>query len=1224
MAVAAVAVSRASLDAAEEERLDERRRLVSQITEFTSGVYGTKNLATAAARTPFPQDDAALASRLLQQFRTSGIGDPTALAAVVRRDGTSLAVSPRGSLPPLDELGDAWESALAGKSARTDGFRYDGRMAWATTAPIGFGTPWGVLVVVQHTGATSAQLFVQKVGTLRTGDGGLFWLDRQGRTLISWDPSREGTVATDPQVLASRPVGSTVTTTRGQGSDEVTTISMRTADGLTVGFEQRTEALFDDLRVEQRRRDLTLLGVFTIAAVGLLVSFLRRLRTVRANRARLDALLHNAQDLVLVAGRDGTLSFVSPAIAQLLGHDARAWLGRSLFDLAPGKDAERLRELLADPSGGSAPCDVRLQTSTGGHRWFDVEAGDHTENPDVRGVLLTCREIGRRKELQEELVHQARHDALTGLPNRTVLIELLTEQLGGTAAAPPALLFVDLDRFKAVNDTWGHAAGDAVLRTVADRMVDVLGTDDVACRFGGDEFGIVLAAAGERRAVDVARRLCASTAEPVILANGALAEVGASVGVAVPGPDDDAETLLRAADEAMYRAKQQGRGGYVIHDAAPADSAAGPLALAPDATPPEPSDGEAATAAEPAPEPAPAPAPAPESHPAQESHPAREAEPVRAVASARVESRRLLTFAPLIAAVVAIVTVAGVGVWQTRQAQETAERQRTAERLRMTEGVAEYATILANPQRLLAPINAAPWSLDGSVVDSLVLQAIVASDLGGEGALVRLLDVDGGVLASDGEVAPPGIKIGDKAWQTALAGRVGYVPLVESDGKFYGCYAIPVLRDDRPGGIVVVAQLLTESLAQRLLEILGSLGFGDGGISTVEQSGIAVNSWNRAVIGRRLLDPGVVPSLPVGRASVVDGPPNDVTLAASITSTRDSDPKAAVFRQPQEAFYGDLRTGQTARDLTLLAVVLMALGLLCAATWRRERALRRRERRLDAMLRHAHDIVAVLDGLTATFVSSAMSGLLGHDPQTWLRRPWHELVHPDDVQRLGRHVRGSLGTARDIRLLHADGTYRWFDVASADLRGVRALRGFVVTAHEVGERKRLQAELAHNATHDALTGLLNRATFTTRLRELAATDTAADYAVLFIDLDRFKPVNDTFGHDAGDVVLRTVAGRIQRCVPAEGVVCRLGGDEFAVLLSGTDADNAPQVADAILRRLREPVPLPASSAADVVRIDSTIGIARSAGQDPAEVLKQADLAMYRGKQDGRGRYAIHT
>jgi diguanylate cyclase (GGDEF)-like protein len=181
-----------------------------------------------------------------------------------------------------------------------------------------------------------------------------------------------------------------------------------------------------------------------------------------------------------------------------------------------------------------------------------------------------------------------------------------------------------------------------------------------------------------------------------------------------------------------------------------------------------------------------------------------------------------------------------------------------------------------------------------------------------------------------------------------------------------------------------------------------------------------------------------------------------------------------------------------------------------------------------------------------------------------------------------------------------------------------------VTAHEVGERKRLQAELAHNATHDALTGLLNRATFTSRLRELSATDTAADYAVLFIDLDRFKPVNDTFGHDAGDVVLRTVAGRIQRCVPAEGVVCRLGGDEFAVLLSGADADNAPQVADAILRRLREPVPLPPGSAADVVRIDSTIGIARSTGQDPAEVLKQADLAMYRGKQDGRGRYAIHT
>jgi diguanylate cyclase (GGDEF)-like protein/PAS domain S-box-containing protein len=1212
MAAVATTVTGASLNAAEQERLDERRRLVRQLGDFTNRAYGTEALEAAAERTPFPRDDPAVAARLLQQFRTSGIGEPTALAAVVRRDGSVLAISPAGATPPLADLGEAWDAALEGTATRTASFDYGGENAWATTVPIGLGRPWGVLVVVQPTLDLSAQLFMQKVGTLKTGEGGLFSLDPVGRVNNSWNPATVGRMVADGKALTSHPVGAVVTTTRGRGADEVTTVSMRTSMGLTVGFEQRTEDLFADLRSEQRRRSLTLLAVFAIAALGLLTATVRRLRTVRANRARLDALLHNAQDLVLVAAPDGTLTFVSPAIRQLLGHDAREWLGRPLLDLASGRDAELLREVFADPGAKRDPVDIRLRTSTGGHRWFDVEAGDVTANPDLRGVLFTCREIGRRKELQEELTHQARHDALSGLPNRTVLTELLSDLL---ETDHPALLFVDLDRFKHVNDTWGHAAGDEVLRVVAERLAGVLGPDDVACRFGGDEFGVVLPEATERRAVEVARRIAAAAAEPITLANGEVAEIGASIGVALPAEDDDAESLLRAADEAMYRAKQDRRGGYVVRTGTPGEPGPGHLAVRPDvvtATPvPEPAAPAelrpSSAAGEPAAGPPAGPAAAPE-------------QPARASTSGRAGERRLLvSLAPLIAATVAIVSIAGFGVWQTREARQSAERERVAERLRLTEGVAEYATVIANPQRLLAPINAAPWALDGSIVDTLVLQAIVASDLGGEGARVALRDLAGGELASAGDAAPPGITTGDRAWRAALAGRVGYVPLIESDGKHYGGYAIPILRDGRPAAVLVVAPLLRESLGQRLLEALGSLGFGEGGISVVERGGRVVTSWNGAGIGTRMLDAGVVPSLPAGRASVVDGPPGDVTLAASIASTRDLDPKAAVFRQPVGTFYGDLRTGQTARDLTLLATVLLAVGLLVTATWRRERALRRSERRLDALLRNSHDIVAILDRETATFVSSAMTGLLGHDPHTWLHRPWQELVHADDVERLGRHVQGQLGTARDIRLAHADGGHRWFDVASADLRSHRALRGFVVTAHEVGERKRLQAELAHNATHDALTGLLNRVTFTRRLDAVAATGDD-DYAVLFIDLDRFKPVNDTFGHDAGDAVLRTVAERLRARVPADGVVCRLGGDEFAVLLTGKHAYRASRVADAILECLREPVPLPRGEG--VVRIDSTIGIARSDGDNPADVLRHADLAMYQGKQDGRGQVAV--
>jgi diguanylate cyclase (GGDEF)-like protein/PAS domain S-box-containing protein len=1208
LTAAVVAVSRQSLEAAEQERLDERRRLVQRLGEFATDAYSPQRLATAAARTPFPRDDPAVAARLLEQFRTSEIGDPTALAAVVRRDGSVLAVSPAGATPPLADVRSAWVAALAGHPASADTFTYQGRTVWATAAPVGIAPRWGALVVVQETTGTAAQLFGQELGTLKTGPGGLFWLDRQGRVLTSWDPRRIGHQVADPAELARRPLGRPLTTTTGDGDDETTTVSIRLPDGSTVGFEQNTAALFADLLSEQRSRSLTLLAVFACAALGVLAATVRRLRAVRRSRARLDALLRNAHDVVLVATPGGTLRFVSASIEPLLGHDPHAWTGRSLLDLADDGDAGRLRELLADPDAERDPVDVRLRTAEGGHRWFDVEAGDVTGNPDLRGVLFTCREIGRRRALQEELLHQARHDALTGLPNRTVLTEVLTAQLdaarGPGSPAPPALLFLDLDRFKHVNDTWGHSAGDAVLRAVAERLAGAIGPDDVACRFGGDEFGIVLPATGERRAVDVARRLVAAVDEPVELGDGAVASVGVSVGVALPGPGHDAETLLRAADTAMYRAKRDRRGRYVVaYGDGPDQRSPAPHTLA---TTPVPAGGARDI---------------PPENPVGPTDPAP-ADPARRPAPGRAGDGRLLgTVAPIVAATLAIVAVAGAGVWQTREARRTAEAQRTAERLRTTQGVAQYADVLANPQRLLAPVNAAPWALDESGVDSLVLQAVLASDLGGEGARAELHAIGGAVLASAGDGPRTGIAAGDTAWRAALEGRVGYVPLLEEGGVHYGSYAIPILRAGRPAAVLVIVQPLAESLGQRLLEVVGSLGFGDGGVSVVDADGRVTTSWDRDLIGTRFLGRDVVRSLPAGRAVVVDGPPGDVTLAAAVTSTREADLKATVFRQPAAAFFGDLRTGQTARDLTLLAVVLAAIGLVVAASWQRERALRRSERHLDALLRHTHDLVVVLADGTATFVSSAMTGLLGHDPQAWLHRPWRDLVHPDDAERLSRHVTGGLGSAPDIRLLHADGTYRWFDVSSADLRGHRALRGYVVTAHEVGERKRLQAELRHNARHDALTGLLNRVTFTDEIGSFGARG-GMGYAVLFVDLDRFKPVNDQHGHDAGDAVLRTVADRLRACVPPEAAVCRLGGDEFAVLLTDRDAASAENVAAVILARLREPIPLPGTG--NAVRIDSTIGIARSDGADAADVLRRADLAMYRGKQDGRGRYAVHA
>ena len=177
----------------------------------------------------------------------------------------------------------------------------------------------------------------------------------------------------------------------------------------------------------------------------------------------------------------------------------------------------------------------------------------------------------RREEAQAELAHQAAHDSLTGLPNRAQSLELLTGTLSRAqrSGAMIGLLFVDLDGFKAVNDTFGHAAGDDVLRAVSGRMQQVVRGGDVVGRLGGDEFVVLLEpVVDERSAVAVGERLIAEVSAPIVLANGEAVSVGASVGVAISqDARTDADALLVEADTAAYRAKNRGRGRTEVFDA---------------------------------------------------------------------------------------------------------------------------------------------------------------------------------------------------------------------------------------------------------------------------------------------------------------------------------------------------------------------------------------------------------------------------------------------------------------------------------------------------------------------------------------------------------------------------------------------------------------------------------------------------------------------------------
>jgi len=217
--------------------------------------------------------------------------------------------------------------------------------------------------------------------------------------------------------------------------------------------------------------------------------------------------------------------------------------------------------------GEPTATEVRL-ADTGADRWVTWQSVPVlTAGPRLPMAFASTLDITDLKQAQAALARQATHDPLTGLPNRRLLIEALINALAdlgrGARTGTVALMFVDLDRFKLVNDVLGHDAGDALLRTAAARLRNAVRAHDTVARFGGDEFVVLMEHVADRGELhDVAQRILDSIASPIVV-GGESVDVGASVGIATAsGPDDDPDALVRNADAAMYRAKEHGRGRY--------------------------------------------------------------------------------------------------------------------------------------------------------------------------------------------------------------------------------------------------------------------------------------------------------------------------------------------------------------------------------------------------------------------------------------------------------------------------------------------------------------------------------------------------------------------------------------------------------------------------------------------------------------------------------------
>jgi diguanylate cyclase (GGDEF)-like protein/PAS domain S-box-containing protein len=309
---------------------------------------------------------------------------------------------------------------------------------------------------------------------------------------------------------------------------------------------------------------LTVLALWRLATMN--TSREQTRAALMASEARLQVLLENAADVIAIVDADGSITYMSPAVQSLLGRPADHYLGRNAIELADPRDQPRLRAAVTaagaatgDVGTGFVDTDIRLQHSAGGTRWVEMRISGKVDSAGIEGWVINLREVTDRKLFEDELRRQAATDPLTGLLNRSAFSDrLVAATLDIDPVAPPAVLFVDVDDFKSVNDTLGHAVGDELLTTVAARLsADVRG-DDVVARLGGDEFAVLLHDADAARLRDVADRLLASLRAPMALAGTAVA-ITASIGGALGAPGDTAERLLHSADTAMYAAKRSGK-----------------------------------------------------------------------------------------------------------------------------------------------------------------------------------------------------------------------------------------------------------------------------------------------------------------------------------------------------------------------------------------------------------------------------------------------------------------------------------------------------------------------------------------------------------------------------------------------------------------------------------------------------------------------------------------
>ena len=521
--------------------------------------------------TPDSEADAA-ALRTLLDRRGSSFSHAAVLTNMQGQPLTVVADEP--GVPDADDPG--YTPLRAGLARAEPGVSsvmdVDGTPVVAVGVPVlRDGVAAAVLVAYARADTSHLQAYSEQLGRAG-GDVATMVLDSEGVVVAAHDAALVGDPApVSPAVGPDAPPTGFAEFER-DAQELVVAHAREPNSGWTLLREQDAAAFYAPVANQSQTSQAALLGALLVGAIVAVVLNHRTLRVRRHGELRSQALVEDASDVITIVDPTGRITYVSPTMERVLGHDGTALVGTPSLDLVHPDDVELARAafLAADEPGGRQRIQARVLRADGRTCSCEMVISNQLDNPAIRGTIVSIRDVTELVELHDQLAHQARHDPLTELPNRAQLEGHLATAI---ARCPDdhevGVLFADLDGFKPVNDRFGHGCGDELLVWVAERLREAVRDQDLVARLGGDEFVVVVDGPDARRtAASVAERVLEQLRDPFVL-DGEPVRVGVSIGIAVGGRDADPGVLLREADQAMYLAKDRGRHRYEFAESLP-------------------------------------------------------------------------------------------------------------------------------------------------------------------------------------------------------------------------------------------------------------------------------------------------------------------------------------------------------------------------------------------------------------------------------------------------------------------------------------------------------------------------------------------------------------------------------------------------------------------------------------------------------------------------------